>query len=299
MPHASAAVEIPAAAVTEDVRFATGDGHILAGRLHLPAGSPSQAVVLHGGVGFPARFYQDFAAWLSQELAAAVLTYDYRDFGWSQARPLLRSDACLSQWSIGDQGAALAWTQQRFSGLPVRVLGHSLGGQWLAFHQGIERVDRVVTVGSGPGWWLDHPWSMIPLVTLFWWLAGPLATAARGYTPGKALGLGADIPAGVYWEWRRLCLGRDFHRARWGKDYPQPPLNSARFRLTLVPIADDTLIAPHMVRKLRSYYPHADVRERLLDPAELGLGRIGHGGAFLARNRACWPLLAAGLADAP
>lgn len=64
MPHASASIEIPAAAMSEDVRIATGDGHILAGRLHLPAGSPSQAVVLHGGVGFPARFYQDFAAWL-------------------------------------------------------------------------------------------------------------------------------------------------------------------------------------------------------------------------------------------
>ena len=177
------------------------------------------------------------------------------------------------------------------------MIGHSLGGQWLAFHDDVHRIDRAVAVASGPGYWLDHPWPMWLRAAMFWWLAGPIAARAAGYMPGRALGLGADIPAGVYWEWRRLCLTPAYHRTGWGSAYPQPRLEEARFKLTIVPIADDTLIAPHMVRKLSAFYPHAQTGETLLDPARLGLKGIGHAGAFLARNKACWPLIAKPLLD--
>ncbi len=253
--------------------------------------------MLHGGVGFPARSYQDFAAWFSSHYQAAILTYDYRDFGWSLNATVAGSDARLSDWAIIDQVAALAFLSDRFPDLPPRIIGHSLGGQWLAFHEGISRVDRVAAVASGPGFWLDHPWPMRLRAAAFWWLLGPAAAGLAGYLPGRALGLGADLPAGVYWEWRKLCLRRGFHREEWGRAYPQPSLEAARFKLTLIPIADDMTIAPHMVRKLPAFYPHAQISEVLLDPGQLGLKAIGHGGAFKAHNKACWPLIAAPLVD--
>lgn len=281
----------------EDVRIVTAGGRTLAGRLHGPSGSPRLAVVLHGGIGFPARFYQDFAAWFAKTHHAAFLTYDYRDFGWSQERPLARSDATLGDWGIRDQSSALDFLLKRFPDLPLRVLGHSLGGQWLAFHERVERIDRAVAVGSGLAYWRDHPWPMLPKVLVFWWLLGPLAARLFGHMPGEALGLGADIPAGVYWEWRRLCLRGDYHRSEWGRAYPQPRLDQAKFKLTLIPIADDILIAPHMVRKLPIFYPHAQIEETLIEPARLGLKAIGHGGAFLRKNMACWPLLSLPLTE--
>src|SRR3974390_3323185 len=128
----------------EEIRIATSNRRTLAGRLHIPGGTPRLAVVLHGGVGFPARFYQDFAAWFSSHHKAAILTYDYQDFGWSLEGTAAKSEACLSDWAIADQSAALAFLFSRFSGLPVGVLGHSLGAQWLAFHDGISGVGRVV-----------------------------------------------------------------------------------------------------------------------------------------------------------
>jgi predicted alpha/beta hydrolase len=248
-------------------------------------------------VGFPARFYQDFAAWFSAEHHAAILTYDYRDFGWSLDRPLAQSEAGLRDWAIGDQSAALSYLISRFPSLTPHVIGHSLGAQWLAFHDDVARIGRVSAVASGPGYWLDHPWPMRLQATAFWWLAGPVAALVTGYLPGRALGLGADIPAGVYWEWRKLCLRPGYHRSQWGEDYPQPRLEDARFKLGIVAIADDMLIAPHMVRKLPAFYPYAQISEVLIDPAQLGLKAIGHGGAFLARNKACWPLIAAPLLD--
>jgi predicted alpha/beta hydrolase len=291
-----ASISEPGHAAIEDIRFAAEDGRVLAGRLHVPDGPPRLAVVLHGGIGFAARFYQDFAAWLCATHGAAVLTYDYRDFGLSLERPMRRSTASLADWAIRDQSAALACLTQRFPALPPRVLGHSLGGQWLAFHRNVHRIGRVVAVASGPGYWLDHPRPMLPRVAAFWW-AGPLAVRAAGYMPGRVLGLGADLPAGVYWEWRKLCLRRSYHRSEWGRAYPAPRLEEARFKLRLVSIADDMVIAPHMVRKLAAFYPHAEASETVLDPARLGLKHIGHGGAFLTRNKACWPLLAAPLLD--
>jgi predicted alpha/beta hydrolase len=289
------AEEVTASA--EDIRFTTKDGVTLAGRLHQPFAKPRLAVVLHGGAGFAARFYQDFASWFSSAHQAAILTYDYRDFGWSLNRPLAQSDASLSDWAINDQSAALSYLASRFPDLPVRVIAHSLGGQWLAFHEGVGRIDRVAAVASGPGFWLDHPWPMRLRAAVVWWLLGPIAARLAGYMPGRALGLGADIPAGVYWEWRRICLRRGYHRKEWGRAYPQPCLEEARFKLTLIPIADDMTIAPHMVRKLPAFYPQAQISEALLDPAALGLKAIGHAGAFRARNKVCWPVIAAPLLD--
>lgn len=302
MPAATVETTVPqaspeASATVEEARIVTPDERTLVGRLHRPAGRPRFAIVLHGGAGFPARYYQDFAGWLAETHDTAVLTYDYRDFGWSLAGPLSQSRATFRDWAITDQSAALSHLTELFPNLPPRVIGHSLGGQWLAFHEAAERIDRVAAVASGPGYWRDHPWSFLPQVIAFWWLLGPAATRIAGYLPGRLIGLGADLPAGAYWEWRKLCLDPTYHRSEWGRAYPQPRLDAARFDLTILPIADDTTIAPHMVRKLPAFYPQARVRETLIEPAALGLSAIGHGGAFAKRNKACWPLIAAAVID--
>lgn len=276
------------------VSIPTDDGRTLVGRLAAPASArPTSAIVLHGGAGAPARYYQDFATWLAETNSAVVLIYDYRDFGWSKARPLRDSDADFVDWGLRDQSAALAHLAALYPDLPLRVVGHSLGGQWLAFHRDIGRVDKVAAVTSGPVFWRDHPMRYMPTVIAFWWLIGPAATAAMGYLPGRAIGLGADVPAGVYWWWRRFCLTPGYHRSEWGKSLPTPDLDAARFDLTIFPVADDDLMPPNVVRRLPGFYPQArSVREQLLDPVALGLGPIGHLGAFAKRNKACWPLIA-------
>ncbi len=285
------------AAAIEEVRIPATDGRHLIGRLHRPAGAPRHAVLINGGAGIPARYYQDFAAWLCASHDAEVLTYDYRDFGWSQERPLAQSDATFSVWGLRDQSAALSFLAARHAGLPIRVVGHSLGAQWLAFHADVARVDRVAAVASGPAFWRHHPFHYMPAVIAFWWLIGPAATHALGYLPGRAIGLGADLPAGVYWEWRRVCVTPGFHKPEWGKSLPTPDLGAARFDLTLLPVADDPMIPPAVVRRLPQFYPHARVGETLLDPKALGIKAIGHVGAFHVRNRACWPLIAAPLVE--
>lgn len=295
--RAASAADGSASVAEQAIDIASG-GHVLKGTLRVPSsGPPRMAIVLHGATGVPARYYDGFASWLAAEHDAAVLTYDYRDFETSAVGHPRASKVTMSDWGIFDQGAALAELARRYPGIPLRVIGHSLGALWLAFHDDIKRVDRVVAVASGPAYWLNHPWRYMPAVVWFWWLGGPIATALAGYLPGRVGGLGPDLPAGVYWQWRRWCLAREFARSDWGSLLPAPRLDSARFALTCIGLADDMLIPPAFAARLVTFYPAARARFDTISPAELGLDRIGHTGVFSKRCRAAWPRLAAGLVD--
>lgn len=274
------------------VEIVTADQVRLQGRLHLPDGPLRKAIVLHGATGVPARYYQAFARWLSYREDAAVLIYDYRDFGWSQQGRIKASRASISDWAFSDQEAALLFALDTFQPLPVEVIGHSLGALGLARHARAGEVARLTAVASGPAYWLDHPLSYLPKVLMFWWLLGPAVVAALGYLPGRRLGFGADLPAEVYWEWRRWCLSRSFNDAEWqARSRTETAHDSPRCPVTMVAIEDDVVISPTMVRRLARSYPEAETSFRLVSPTALGLGPIGHVGVFHERNAAAWPLL--------
>jgi predicted alpha/beta hydrolase len=115
-----------------------------------------------------------------------------------------------------------------------------------------------------------------------------------GYLPSW-IGLGADLPRGVYWQWRRWCLSPHFFTKEWGVTLPSPEPDKARFALTLLPVADDIMIPPHMVRRLAAFYPRATITEDLIVPAQGGLKAVGHLRLFSPRSKALWPRIAAPL----
>ncbi|TWB42656.1 putative alpha/beta hydrolase [Nitrospirillum pindoramense] len=287
---------MPEGAVEQAVDFATPDGALLAGRLTLPphGREPALAIVLHGATGVPRDYYRRFAAWLSVAKDAAVLTYDYRDFGASAAGPVSRSDATMAVWGVVDQATALDHVCQRYPQAEIWVVGHSLGGMCLPFHASAGRVARLIAVASGPAYWTKHPWRYMPAVIAFWFLLGPLATLMCGYLPGRLLGLGADLPKGVFWQWRRWCVSRGFYRADWGRTMPHPVPDRMTGSVTLVGIADDDMMPPERVRRLAEFYPAATIRHRVITPAEAGAKAIGHLRLFAERNAQAWPLLLEG-----
>ncbi len=266
------------------------EGARLSGRLHRPSGEGRAIWVIHGATGVPQGYYQPFARWLAAEHDAFVVTYDYRDFGASASGALKRSAATMADWGVRDQDAALEAALRAAPGRPLRVLGHSLGGFMTPFHRNAGAVERLVAVASGRVHWSDHPPSYMAQIVAFWWLVGPAATAAMGYLPGRRIGLGADLPAGVYWQWRRWCTTRGFFAG----DASLPEASPEAFRgdLRLVALADDVTIPPPVVHRLAEAYPAArNVERRVLAPADHGLGAVGHLGAFAARNAAIWPAL--------
>jgi predicted alpha/beta hydrolase len=266
-------------------------GAILRGRLFRPKGAPCSALVIHGATGAPAGFYRAFAEWAAAERDLAVLTYDYRDFGASARRPVQQSRANLADWGRFDQAAALATLAARFPKTPLRVVGHSVGGLWLGWHEAMPRVERTTIIGAGLVHLSDHPMSFRWLARFFW--SAPVrATAwALGYLPGRLVGLNADLPRGVYEDWRRWCLTQGWHLSDVGRTLPLPDPHRVRGHLRLIAVADDQMVPPAAVWRAMALYPEAIKQQLVLRPRDFGLASIGHIPAFHRRNAVLWPAI--------
>ena len=275
------------------IQFSSAPGVILNGSLFLPDGPPRRTIALNGATGVPHGYYARVAAWLCEREQAVVMTYDYRDFGDSSGGSLRSSRATMAQWGAGDQSAAADFLLETYPDLPLWVIGHSLGGLFVPFFAQAEKVERVIAVASGPAHWTLHPLKFLPTVLFFWWIAGPLSTVLLGYTPGRRLGLGFDLPKGVFWQWRRWCLSLGFYRADWGGVLPQPRFEAVRCPVTLVSVSDDVMLPPKAVAQLQNFYPHAAVDHRTITPKSIGARQIGHIRVFSERNAAAWPAILA------
>lgn len=276
----------------EDHHFYSG-GHKLRARLFLTRDMPRAVAMLNPATGVPQRYYADFARWLAQDQNIACLTYDYRDFGFSARNHMRQSRANMADWGVHDQQAARDHLAATFPGVPLWVIGHSLGGFLLPFQKDLHRIDRVITVASGPVHLSDHPFPYRFVAAAYWYLVGPPATVLAGYMPGRRVGMGTDIPAGVFWQWRRWCTSRGFFAADIGHKLPMPDWDGVKAPTKIVAIKDDQMVPPAAVWRLMSFYPAAFKSQLVVDPAAYDLNRIGHIGPFSVQNRAIWPDLIA------
>jgi predicted alpha/beta hydrolase len=265
-------------------------GATLSGRLYMPDRPPRAIVVFHGAVGVPQRRYSYFAAWLAAEREIACLTYDYRDFGASSAGPLNRSKATLTDWGLCDQQAALDAAEHHLPGVPLWVIGHSLGGAMLPFHRP-RNIERAVIIAAGLAHVSDHPWPYQALARQFWYLTGPIATLLAGFMPGKFIRFGSDLPAGVFWQWRRWCTTWGFHLGDAGAKLPQPDPKAHTAPTRLIAISDDVMVPAAAVWRLMGLIPDAVKRQQVLRPSDFGLQAIGHLGAFNRENAILWPAI--------
>ncbi|MGE0256468.1 MAG: lysophospholipase [Alphaproteobacteria bacterium] len=180
----------------EPDRIVAADGAELPLRRWLPAdGRPRAALVaLHGF-----NDYSNAFEGLGQRLSAAgiaVYAWDQRGFGATAHRGIWAGDDRM----IGDLRAGLALVGARHPGIPLHVLGESMGGAVVlaAWAEARLPVDGVVLVG--PAVW--------GRVTMPFWQTGPLWVAAHlvPWLPLSASGL--DITPSDNIEMLR-ALGRD------------------------------------------------------------------------------------------
>jgi len=272
--------------VSQKVEIVT-DGAHLAGRYYLPAGGAVANLVLHGATGVPQRFYRHFAGWAAAR-GIGVLTYDYRDFGDSCRSPLRESKATFADWAVRDQAAAQARLAEIAPDGPLWILGHSLGGLGVPFQRYSDRVEKIVTVGAGFGHFTDHPWSYRPTVIAFWFVLGPLATALTGYMPGKRLLLGADLPAGVYWQWRKWCVRRDFYNSDIDVSLPRPDYEIPGPEVRICVAADDVVVPPVAVKRYAAAFASDKIVCRVFDPAAYGLAALKHIEFLAPGKEAVW-----------
>ncbi|MDO5658426.1 MAG: alpha/beta fold hydrolase [Paracoccus sp. (in: a-proteobacteria)] len=265
-------------------------GATLSGLFYPPQGKARAHLVLHGATGVPQGYYAGFAQWAAAQ-GVGVLTYDYRDFGASTTGAMRHARATMADWAVHDQEAAERALRDLAPLGPLLILGHSIGGLGLAFRRQDARVAGITTIGSGFAHVADHPMPYLLLVLSFWYGPGPLATALAGYLPGRRLMLGADLPAEVYWQWRRWCTRRGFWADDIGVSLPPPEPDPSGPPWRLMVSADDRVVPPDAVWRYGDTLDPGRVTRHLLNPADFGLRKIGHIEAFSRRNQAIWPVL--------
>lgn len=276
----------------EKIRFRSGPGEI-SGTLYLPVGEPSKVAVVNSATGVSQGFYTHFARWLAREHGMACLTYDYRDFGDSLTGNMADSDATMVDWAILDQPAARAELRRRFPGKPIWVFGHSLGTMVMPLQPGLEDVERVIGVASGLVNVSDHPWPYRALVYLFWYGHVPLAARMLGYLPGRLVGFGADLPLGVYKDWRRWCTDPSSFLQDSGDRLPDLDWRHTNIRVDYHAFSDDHMMPPVCTERLVRLFGEGKATFHVHDPQSMNLKSVGHLGAFNRRNADIWPALVA------
>ncbi len=269
----------------EHTHVLADDGRALAATWFRPAGPVHGVVVVAPAMATRSAYYGPFARALADQ-GFAVLTFDYR--GVEPGGDIRRVQADLRTWA--DDAAAVldavhAVRASRWPDLPLTWIGHSLGGQVLAFIDH-SLLDRAIVVASGHGYWRHNPPGLRRWVRLFWHLVVPVSVGVLGYYPGRRLRFLSDLPAGVMWQWRRWCL----HPGYWAADVPDILERHAAVQapVTAIHLADDEILVERGTRAMLDQLVAAPTELITLAPADLGAAHVGHHGFFLARYAQTW-----------
>ena len=275
----------PAPVRVEPLTLVAADGYALAATRFHPPGRTQAQLVVAGATGVPQGFYRRFAQHAAQS-GFEVLTLDYRGIGESKPPDLRGFHMDYLDWARLDLAAAV--DAMANDERPLFMVGHSFGGHAFGLLPNHDRVARFSTFATGAGW---HGW-MPPAerlkVRLMWNVAGPALTRWKGYLAWSMLGMGEDLPLGVFRQWRHWC-----RFPRYFFDDPALPQLHETFARVRTPIvalnALDDLWAPPASRDaFMAGYRNAPMQTIDLAPQSLGLRRIGHMGYFRPTARALW-----------
>ncbi len=272
------------------------DGQPLVGHRFQPAGPARAAVVIGPAMGVPAAFYHRFAAACAQA-GYAVTTFDYRGIGASLDRPLRHHPATLTDWFGQDYPAAIASAKAHAPGLPLYLLGHSLGGQIPGLLPDVSAIDGLLAVATGSGYWrTTHP-NIRNKYPVLAYLVGPMAMGIAGYFPGSALGIFDDIPAPAMRQWTGWCKNIDYCA---GVEADA----KARFARLKIPVhylsfTDDEFMTREGTEAMLQQFCAASRQHTRVAPSDWNEKRIGHFGVFRKEMATHWPRIIRRLDELP
>eukprot|EP00053_Salpingoeca_punica_P020404 m.211492 g.211492 ORF g.211492 m.211492 type:complete len:397 (-) comp18394_c0_seq1:220-1410(-) len=265
------------------------DGRPLAAYHFTPAvGQPRASIVVGPAIAVTQAFYRDFAAHLASQ-GFSVWTFDYRGLGESHKGSLRGVKASLSDWLLLDYDAAIKQAASH-SGLPVYLIGHSLGGQGAPLLPSANKVAGLINVAVGSGSIHHYAPRLRRKAPLIWNVAAPLLCPLFGYFPGSLLGVVGDVPTDAMMQLKRWCMSPDYLLSA------EPGAREAYHRTTFPVLAltfnDDAVVSEAGSRLLHAEYGRQPVDYRVIHPAAHNIKRIGHSGFFRPQSRlALWPMV--------
>lgn len=280
----------------KSVQFETTDGSTIYGYHYSAqtAGDPPKAILLiAGATGVPQRYYRAYAATAAMR-HFDVVTLDYRGIGESAPEDLKGFEMRYLEWAEQDLAAALNYVHSCATAfekpIPIFVVGHSFGGHALGLLPNIEHVKGAYVFGAGAGWHGWMPFLEQVKVQIMWHFLGPILVRLKGYMGWSILGMGEDLPYGVYRDWKRWCSFPNYF-------FDDPKMSHvadifARCKCDIVALnaIDDKWAQPQSRDAFFKGYTNANVIKKDLKPAEVGLDNIDHMGYFKKDAGAIWDL---------
>ena len=262
----------------DDIMLPANDGYMLAGTLFLPRGAKNATVLICSATAVPRKIYRAFATYLAGR-GCVVLTFDYRGIGGSRPPSLKGFPATISDWATLDIASAVTWLRGRYKGLPLAVVGHSFGGQAIGLLPNNDMITKSLLVAAQAGHWaMMTPPENYRVYAMVKYLGRP-ATRLFGYMPGSKLGLGEDVPGGVFMQWTDWVMKPRYY-------YDDPSLkalaNYAQYKkpVRALSFTDDPWATLPMVELLCSGFTATKPEIVSIEPKQIGTTKIGHFGFF-------------------
>ncbi len=244
-------------------------------------------IVIGSAMAAQRRFYQPLAEFLAGR-GYQVITFDHRGIGDSADTHPRANKSSLSDWGQLDLEAVLQWTMKRGQAERTYLIGHSLGAQLPGIAPSATHIAGLIMVNAPSGYWRN--WSGLYQAGIFFafHIVIPLLCRVFGYLPGRVLGKGESVPAGVAREW-----------ASWGRhpDYICRPDTGPRPRvfdkieapILCWAIEDDPLAPAKAVNALLAFYSSAEITRRAVSIEESRHAPLGHWGWFReSQSRQLW-----------
>ena len=272
-------------AMVNHVQFSALDDYRLSG-IHYSASVPKKAaLVIASATGVPQEFYRRFAEYMAKS-GYDVLTFDYRGIGRSAPAELKNFKMDYLDWGSLDLAGAVDYFKQ--DGLPLFLIGHSYGGQALGLIPNHAKIAACYSVGTGTGWSGYMPYSERIKVKIIWNLVFPYMAARNGYIPWSKLNMGADLPLGVYKQWKHWCKNPEYFFGDSTLSHLKHQYADVKTPIFAATSVDDEWAMPASRDAFMKYYTNADMQRIDIYPHSVGMQKIGHMGYFRKEAVAIW-----------
>lgn len=258
------------------------DGYPLAATIFEPAQAPRAVALIASATAVPRGYYAKFARYLAEQ-GFKVITFDYRGIGGSKPPKLRGFKAKMRDWAALDLVAAVDFASSLANEKPLVYVGHSFGGQALGQLPNNHKVSRALFAASQIGYWKLFPAPEKYRVWFMLRLLGPALYSVFGYVPGK-LGMGEDLPRGVFKEWAGWCMNP---RYLYDDDTLEAQKHFPDYKgaLRAIGMSDDDWAPPVTVAGLISGYTGTTPEHITVTPESVGQKKIGHFGYFREPSR--------------
>ena len=268
----------------ESIYLQAADGFLI-GALFYATNKPCRGnILVAGATGVQQKLYRRFALFAAQQ-GFNVLTFDYRGIGLSPVSNLKTFQMNYLDWGYLDTAAAVDYLHSKE--VPLYFVGHSFGGHALGLLPDPNKITAACSFGSGAGWAGWMPKAEARKVRFLWRFVLPVIVSLKGYMAWSLLGMGDDLPKGVYSAWKQWCQYPHYFFDDPNMEYIKEKYAQLSIPCLYATAVDDPWAPPKSRDAFVKALTNAMLETQNIEPRDQQAA-IGHMGYFLSNMEWLW-----------